>query len=131
MTEKAVRDDETLYLEHGKPLVFGKEKDRGIRLSGTELEVVSFSEGHSPEDCLTWDEAAANPTLAFMMAQMLPPHMPTPIGILRNVEAPAYHQQVVGQIEDEIESRGQGKIEDLLYSGELWKVGEDGAVSGV
>jgi len=131
MTEKDVRDDETLYLEDGQPLVFGKDKDRGIRLSGTDLEVVRFADGHSIEDCLTWDEAAANPTLAFMMAQMLPPHMPTPIGVLRNVDAPAYHHQVVAQIEGEIERRGQGRIEDLLYSGELWKVGDDGVVSGV
>ncbi|MCZ6507932.1 MAG: 2-oxoacid:ferredoxin oxidoreductase subunit beta [Acidobacteria bacterium] len=131
MTAKDLRDDQTLYLEHGEPLVFGKEKDRGIRLVGTELEVVRFGDGLSAEDCLTWDEAAANPTLAFMMAQMAPPEMPTPIGVLRAVEAPAYHQQVVEQIEDEVEARGPGRLQDLLYSGELWKVGEDGAVSSV
>jgi hypothetical protein len=57
--------------------------------------------------------------------------MPTPIGVLRSVEAPAYHQQVVQQIEDEVEARGQGRLHDLLYSGELWKVDDEGAVSTV
>lgn len=128
MTEKNVRDDETLYLEHGQPLVFGKEKDKGIRFSGTQLEVVQLGDGVTAEDCLTWDEATENPTLAFMMAQMLPPDMPTPIGVLRAVDHPAYHRQVVEQIESEVEARGHGKIEDLLYSGELWKVSPDGTV---
>jgi 2-oxoglutarate ferredoxin oxidoreductase subunit beta len=131
MTEKSVRDDQTLYLEHGQPLVFGKEKDRGIRMAGTELEVVRLGDGVSPEDCLTWDEAAANPTMAFMMAQMLPPEMPTPIGVLRAVEHPAYHRQVVEQIDAAVESQGEGKLQDLLYSGEIWKVGEDGEVTGI
>lgn len=130
MTDKGVRDDETLYLEHGQPMVFGKEKDRGVRLAGTELEVVRFADGFSADDCLTWDEAAASPTLAFMMAQMLPPTMPTPIGILRAVDQPVYDALAVQQIEHEVESQGPGKIEDLLYSGELWKVAEDGSVSG-
>jgi 2-oxoglutarate ferredoxin oxidoreductase subunit beta len=131
MTEKDVRDDQTLYLEHGQPLIFGQEKNRGIRFAGTQLEVVELGNGIKAEDCLTWDETAANPTLAFMMAQMLPPDMPTPIGILRSVEQPSYESQVVHQIEHEVEARGQGRIEDLLYSGELWSVGADGKVTGV
>ena len=130
MTEKDGRDDQTLYLEHGQPLVFGKEKDRGIRFSGTELEIVKLGDGVTPEDCLTWDEAAENPTMAFMMSQMLPPAMPTPIGVLRAVDHPTYHQQVVDQIEGEVEAHGHGKIEDLLYSGDMWKVAADGTVSG-
>ena len=129
MTDKEARDDQTLYLTHGEPLVFGKDRDRGIRLVGTELEVVQFGDGVSAADCLVWDETAANPTLAFMMSQMLPPHLPTPVGVMRDVDRPSYHRQVVEQIEHEVETRGAGRLEDLLYSGEIWKVGEDGAVT--
>jgi len=129
MTEKGVRDAQTLYLKHGEPLVFGKEKDRGVRLANNGLEIVDFADGGSPDDCITWDETVANPTLAFMMANMLPPEMPSPVGVLRAVEQPAYEAQVVGQIEEAVEKSGQGRIEDLLYTGETWKVGEDGEVS--
>jgi 2-oxoglutarate/2-oxoacid ferredoxin oxidoreductase subunit beta len=130
MTEKDLRDDETLYLEHGQPLVFGKARDRGIRFSGTSLELLKFAEGFGPDDCLVWDETATNPALAFAMSHMLPPDMPTPVGVLRDVEAPAYHNQVVEQIEHEVEKHGPGKLEELIYSGELWKVSEAGVVSG-
>jgi hypothetical protein len=51
--------------------------------------------------------------------------------VLRAVEAPAYHNQVVEQIEREVEARGPGTLEELIYSGELWKVSESGVVSGV
>ncbi len=129
MTEKDVRDDQTLFLEHGQPMVFGKEKDRGVRLVGTELEVVKFSDGFTADDCLVWDETNPNPTAAFMMAQMVPPAFPTPVGIMRAIDEPSYDGGVVGQIEGEIESRGQGTLEELLYSGELWTVGADGSVS--
>jgi len=129
MTEKDVRDDQTIYLEHGQPLVFGKERDRGIRLAGTKLEVVSLGDGIGPEDCLVWDEADPNPTIAFMAAQMTTPNFPTPVGVLRAVEMPTYEQGVVDQIQAQIDARGQGTLEDLIYSGELWTVGDDGKIT--
>jgi 2-oxoglutarate ferredoxin oxidoreductase subunit beta len=129
MTEKDSRDDQTLYLEQGQPLLFGKEKDRGVRLNGTRLEVVQLGGELGPEDCLVWDEEDPNPTIAFMAAQMGPTQFPTPIGVLRSVEMPNYERGVVGQIEQQIESRGQGTLQDLIYSGELWTVEDDGSIS--
>ncbi|MEZ5331625.1 MAG: 2-oxoacid:ferredoxin oxidoreductase subunit beta [Thermoanaerobaculia bacterium] len=130
MTDKERRDDNGLLLEHGKPLVFGKDGRRGIRLNGTRLEVVELAEGDDGTgSCLIWDETAPDPIPAFLMSQMLPPGYPTPIGVLRNVEEPVYDQSVVAQIEHAIESKGAGQLEKLVYSGEIWKVGEDGVVS--
>jgi len=128
MTDKQVRDDQTLYLEHGKPLIFGKEKDKGIRISGTRLEVIDLAE-HGEDACLVWDENDPNPAMAFMMGQLTAPDFPTPIGVLRSVEEPVYDTETVRQIQSEIETKGEGKIEDLVYSGELWEVGEDGSIS--
>jgi hypothetical protein len=65
-----------------------------------------------------------------MLAQMGPPDFPTPIGVLRAVEAPRYDEGVTRQIEQQIEIQGQGSLEDLIYSGELWTVGEGGEISG-
>ncbi len=124
-----MRDDALVHLETGKPLVFGKERDRGIRLRGTELEVIRFADGFGPEDCLVWDETRNNPALAFMVAQMGRPDFPTPIGVLRRVEKGTFEAGVVGQVEQETERRGVGNLEQLLRSGEHWTVHEDGSVS--
>ncbi len=109
--------------------MFGKERDRGVRINGTRLEVIRFADGFGPDDCLVWDETQENPALGFLMAQMGPPGFPTPIGVLRAVDKPPYEQELVAQIEREIESKGDGKLRDLIYSGELWTVGEDGRIS--
>ena len=130
MTEKDARDDHVVYLEHGKPLVFGKKGNKGIRLSGTRLEVIELVGHLGPENCLVWDEDEPNPAIAFMLAQMGPPDFPTPVGVFRAVEAPRYHEGVSRQIEEQIETRGQGSLEDLIYSGELWTVGEGGKITG-
>jgi 2-oxoglutarate ferredoxin oxidoreductase subunit beta len=129
MTEKEARNEQTLYLEHGQPLIFGKDKNRGVRLHGTQLEVIEFSDGFGPDDCLVWNESDPNPTIAFMVAQMRFPEFPTPVGVLRSVEKPTYEAGVVTQIEQQIEAQGQGTLQDLIYSGELWTVGEDGTIT--
>ena len=131
MTDKELRDSETLHIEHGKPLVFGKNGSRGIRLRGTELEVIELGGSVGPEDCLVWDEDRDNPALSFLLAQMGPPDFPTPIGVFRAVDSPTYDGAVAEQLEHAVESRGSGKLEELLYSGDVWKVGEDGSVTNV
>jgi 2-oxoglutarate ferredoxin oxidoreductase subunit beta len=64
-----------------------------------------------------------------MAAQMAAPAFPTPLGVFRSVELPTYEAGVVTQIEEQIESRGPGSLEDLIYSGELWTVGKDGGIT--
>jgi 2-oxoglutarate ferredoxin oxidoreductase subunit beta len=129
MTEKAVRADQTLYLEHGKPLIWGAEREKGLRWNGTELEVIRIGEGASEEDCLVWDETRRDPSLAFMFGQLGPPQLPTPVGVFRAVEEACYERELVAQIEQQIEAVGQGKLGDLIYSGDLWTVEEDGSIS--
>ena len=129
MTEKEARDESTLYLEHGKPLVFGKQRDKGIRLDGFTLEVVDFSKGYGPDDCLVWDETLADPTLAFLAAHLLPPKFPTPLGVLRAVDTAPYERNVSDQIQKAIDRQGHGQLEQLLHSGEVWTVHEDGSIS--
>jgi 2-oxoglutarate ferredoxin oxidoreductase subunit beta len=121
MTEKESRHQHVLYLEHGKPLVFGDRQDQGIRMSGTRLEVVRLSDGVKPEDCLVWDESRPDPILALMMAQLLPPAFPTPIGILRAVDVPSYDERVVAQVA-EAQAARPGRLEDLIRGPETWEV---------
>jgi len=129
MTEKDARAAQTVYLEQGQPLVFGKEKDQGIRLVEGRLERIQLGGEFGPDDCLKWDESFEDPTMAFRLAYMLPPEFPTPLGVLRAVDMPTYDAQSVQQIESEIDKNGQGELEKLIHSGELWTVGDDGSVS--
>jgi 2-oxoglutarate ferredoxin oxidoreductase subunit beta len=131
MTDKEVRDEAALYLEHGKPLVFGKDRKQGIRLVGTRLEAVELggAGGLSESDCVVWDETREDPVLAFLASSLLPPEFPTPLGVFRDVTRPAYEQTVAGQIQAEIDRRGHGELEKLLYAGDLWSVHADGTVS--
>jgi 2-oxoglutarate/2-oxoacid ferredoxin oxidoreductase subunit beta len=121
VTDKESRSEAVLTLEHGKPLVFGAQQDKGIRLNGTRLEVVKFAEGFGPDDCLVWDEKRTDPILAFLMSQLVPPEFPTPIGILRDVELESYDHRVVEQVANAQASR-ESKLEDLIRGTETWVV---------
>lgn len=120
MTGKDTRESEVVYLEHGKPLVFGPGDSRGIRCRDLRLEVVELGDGLTADDCLVWDET--DPTLAHLMAYMLPPLFPTPVGVLRSVPRLAFEVGVNDQIQKAIAARGNGSLQDLLYSGDMWKV---------
>jgi 2-oxoglutarate ferredoxin oxidoreductase subunit beta len=129
LTDKEARDEALVTLEHGQPLVYGKSKDRGIRLNGTALEEIRFADGYGPDDCLKWDETVANPAIAFMAAQMRRPELPTPIGVLRRVDAAPFEQLVVDQIQHETERKGTGDLAKLLQAGDTWQVREDGTIA--
>src|SRR4030095_9014041 len=118
MTDKEAKDDNALYLEHGRPLVFGKAKEKGIRMRGTEMEVVHLGDGVGPEDCVVWDESLENPATAFLAANLLPPNFRTPLAIFRNVEIPSYEARVIEQMHQETDRLGVGKLEELLKAGD-------------
>jgi 2-oxoglutarate ferredoxin oxidoreductase subunit beta len=131
MTEKETRAEATVHLEHGKPLVFGAARDKGIRLdpASLRLEVVRLGDGVSEADLLVWDEHRPDPAMAFLLAQLEPPAFPTPVGVFRAVERPSYESGVLGQIKAQQDAQGTGSLEDLLYAGEVWTVGDDGAIT--
>ena len=119
LTEREVKADHQLVLESGKPLVFGKDRDRGIRLNGLRPEVVSLRDVPESE-ILIHDEK--NPVLAYLLAHMTPPSFPTPIGVLFEVDRPAYEQGVHAQIEQAV-ARGKGEtLEQVIATGDVWTV---------
>jgi 2-oxoglutarate ferredoxin oxidoreductase subunit beta len=123
LTGKGLRDDHTISLEHGKPLVFGKDRDKGIRRKGLELEVVALGNGVTEEDLIVHDERNPNPAYAFLLSRMdSRPDFPTPIGVLRAVAAPRYEQEVAQQLEEVTARRGEGDLAALLRAGDTWEV---------
>src|SRR6266700_7710100 len=102
-TDKSIKADNTLYLEHGKPLIFGKDRNKGIRLNGLDPEVVSLGNGITADDLLIHDEKAEEPSLAYLLSRMVYPRFPECVGVFRAVERPCYDDQLNRQIEDAIE----------------------------
>jgi len=123
VTDKEVRSEHVLELEDGKPMIFGRNRDKGIRLVGIEPEIVSLGNGISESDLLVHDERNPNPNYAFILAQMdSQPGFPTPIGVFRSWDLPRYEDVMAAQIRDVTAKRGPGDIEKLLRSGDIWEV---------
>jgi 2-oxoglutarate ferredoxin oxidoreductase subunit beta len=125
LTEKDGRVDHIVHLEHGKPLIYGKNRDMGIRLNGMQLEVVHLGNGNglSEKDLLVHDETNPNPAYAFLLAHMEEmPGFPTPIGVLRSWDRARYEDIMAKQIQDIIAKRGPGDLSKLLNSGDTWEV---------
>ncbi|MCH2572951.1 MAG: 2-oxoacid:ferredoxin oxidoreductase subunit beta [Planctomycetes bacterium] len=121
-TDKTTKDDTTLSLEHGKPMIFGKDRDRGIRLQGLTPEIVSLGKGISEDDLLFHDEHVEDPSLAFLLSRMTHPEYPEPIGVFREIEKPVYEDAVDAQLALSVENKGAGDLDSLLNSGDTWVV---------
>ncbi len=121
-TDKSVKADNLLYLEHGKPLIFGKDRNKGIRLNGMKPEVVEIGKDCQIDDLLTHDEAAEEPTLAYLLSRMYTPQFPEVVGVLRNIRKPTYEEMLDGQIAGVIEKKGRGTVADLFKAEDTWTV---------
>jgi 2-oxoglutarate ferredoxin oxidoreductase subunit beta len=121
-TDKSIKADNMLHLQHGRPLVFGKDQNKGIRLHGLDPEVVELGNGIAKDDLLVHDEKADEPSLAYLLSRMVYPEFPECIGVFRCVERPTYENVLNKQIDDVIATRGAGKLEELFASDETWTV---------
>jgi 2-oxoglutarate/2-oxoacid ferredoxin oxidoreductase subunit beta len=122
-TAKDVKTDRQLVIEHGKPLLFGADKKRGIRLRDLNPEVVEIGkDGVTEKDILVYDEKQPSGALAYLMSRLDLPEFPMPIGVFRQVERPAYDASAREQITSAQAKRGKGEIMKLLKSGETWTV---------
>lgn len=123
ITDKTVREDRLLPLEHGKPMIFGANKNRGIRLRDNRPEVVTIGEnGITEKDILVHNEHEENPTIAYMLTRMEPPKFPVGIGVFRSVQRPTYEDLMIQQIEEVKAKKGKGDLMQLLRGGETWEV---------
>jgi 2-oxoglutarate ferredoxin oxidoreductase subunit beta len=123
LVERDVKDDHLIQLEHGQPLIFGKNKDKGIRMNGINLEVVALGNGVSESELIVHDERHPSPAYAFLLSRMeTQPGFPAPIGVLRAVDAPVYEDGANRQIQDIIAKKGPGDLAKLLRAGDTWEV---------
>ncbi|MFI5211470.1 MAG: 2-oxoacid:ferredoxin oxidoreductase subunit beta [Ignavibacteria bacterium] len=121
-TEKDTKPDNTVLLEHGKPLIFGSKKDKGIKLVGFRPVVVSLEDGkHTVDDLIVHDQTSKE--LAMILAQFSEMEdFPVPLGVLYEVERPCFEDEMEEQISNSIKKNGAGDLEKLLFSGTTWEV---------
>ncbi len=122
LSGREFREDRTLWLEHGKPLLFGKNRDKGIRLNGLQPEAITLTDTLTEKDLLVHDAQQASPTLAHLLTQMHFPEFPVPMGIFRNIQKPCYEQVLQQQVASEIANKGEGDLAKLLNAGQVWDV---------
>ena len=121
--ERTVRSDRVLYLEHGKPMVFGKNREKGIRMNGALPEIVTIGEnGITENDLLVHDIYLKDASVAFMLARMEQPEFPQPVGIFRAIERPTYEDMMTDQIAAALAKSGPGNLDKLINSGDTWVV---------
>lgn len=120
LDDRRIRDENILYLEHGKPMIFGKDMDKGIRLNGFRPEVVQLGNGVSEDDLLVHDETSKQ--LAFILASMEYPEFPAPMGVIRRVQKQTYTDGLMEQIAMAQKIKGVGDLRTLYESADLWTV---------
>jgi len=120
ITNRATKADHQLILEHGKPLIFGKNNEKGIRL-GKDMnpEIVNLGDGVDASELLVHDET--NPGMAYILSR-LGPQFPTPIGVFRTVKRMSYDEGANAQIETAKKRLGPGDLEAILNRGDTWVV---------
>ena len=121
LTDKTRKPDTALYLEHGKPMIFGKNGSRGIRLDGWNPHIVATADTPAA-DLLVHDEKALQPSLAFMLSRMSHPDFPEPMGVFRDIDRPTYSTIVQSQIEESINKSGPGDLQALVTGEDTWTV---------
>jgi 2-oxoglutarate ferredoxin oxidoreductase subunit beta len=119
MTDKATKMNQSLFLEHGQPLVFGENKDKGIRLDGFKPIIVSL------EDCSIddlWVHDEKDRVKAGLLTRFFDADFPRPFGVFYSEDRPTYEDALVQQIDDAMEQKGQGNLDDLLKGSNTWTI---------
>lgn len=124
LTKKDTKDDNVLVLEHGKPMVFGKNKDKGIKIDGYKPAIIDLNEaGNSINDVLIHDEFDESPLRAIFLAHMTDYEgFPTPVGVFRQINKETYDAGIEKQISAVIKMKGEGDLDKVLFNGNTWEV---------
>ena len=119
MTDKATKMNQTLFLEHGQPLVFGENKDKGIRLDGFKPIIVSL------EDCSIddlWLHDEKDRVKAGLLTRFFDADFPRPFGVFYSEDRPTYEDALGQQIDEAMEQKGQGNLDHLLKGSNTWTI---------
>ncbi|MGW4638064.1 2-oxoacid:ferredoxin oxidoreductase subunit beta [Sphaerisporangium sp. NPDC004334] len=121
LKDPEVRDDITLRLEHGQPIVSGSKAVR----RGPDGRLAVVDRAGVPEDeIVVHDAHDPDPSVAFALSRLDEPAFEhVPIGIFRSVDRPAYDTLMSRQLHEAVSDQGAGRLSDLLRGGDTWRVG--------
>jgi len=123
ITGRDTKDDNQIILEAGEPMLFGKEKEKGLILEGTRLKVVKLGEnGITKDDILVHDPTTEDAGIHMMLASMAPPEFPAALGVIRSVKSETLEDAVWNAVEHEKEVSPYKNVDDLLNSGNTWEI---------
>ncbi len=123
ITGKNVRDDHQIYLEHGKPMIFGKERNKGLILKGYRLEVVTIGEnGITEDDILVHNVSSPDDALHYLLARMTLPEYPVATGVIRDYKCCVFEEMLLQQINQAKEHTSIKTVDDLINSGNVWTI---------
>ena len=118
---KENRDSQMLFLETGKPLLFGKNKEKAIRITGLAPEVIDAATA-APNEILIHQPEQSSPLYSQMLATLGLPDFPTPVGVIRQIQRPTYESLIHNQGEQAKTKRGTGTWQELLHGDSTWTV---------
>jgi len=124
LMDKDHKEDRTIILKHGEPMIFGKNRDKGLVLDAKnlKLKVVELGDQYTEKDLLVHNAEEANPGIHLMLANMRYPDYPVAFGVIRKVKDQTYDKAVKAQVDD-VRSKTKFKcMDDLLRSGTTWEV---------
>ena len=120
-TDRDQKAETVLILENGQPMIFGKEKDKGVRLDGNKPVIVDIGDKWSIDDVLVHDES--DYVIASLLSNMsYQTDFPDPIGVLYAVESETYEETMVAQINEAIKKKPNGNVQDIINAGDTWVV---------
>jgi 2-oxoglutarate/2-oxoacid ferredoxin oxidoreductase subunit beta len=123
ITNRETKDDMQLVLKHGEKMIFGKEKNKGIKLGAHGLEVVTIGEnGATIDDVLVHDMYNQSPGLHLNLSKMLPPEFPVALGVIRSAVSDTYCEMLQDSIDEQKEKNPIKCVDDLLNSGDTWVI---------
>ena len=116
-SDRKVRDDNNLYLEHGKPMIFGKDNDKGIVMGRTGFEIVDLNGAYPEEELVVHDTTSIS--LAWLLSRLT---YPMPIGVILDIDRQTYSDGLWGQVEQAKQKKGEGNLKTLYYTADTWTV---------
>jgi 2-oxoglutarate ferredoxin oxidoreductase subunit beta len=119
-TNPQEKTDNILELEHGQPIIFGRDRDKGIRIDGLDPQIVSL-DTVGTEALLVHNEQAPA-SWAYFLSRMRHPAFPEPIGVFRAIERPTYEEGAMAQVAEAIQKKGKGNLGQLYHSTHTWEV---------
>jgi len=121
INDREFREDRTIVLRQGEPMIFGKDRDKGLMLDYMKLKVVKLGNGISEKDLLVHDAQENNPGMHTMLANMRYPGFPVALGVIRAVSAPNYDMAMRVQISKAQKESKIKNMDDVLRSGSVWE----------